>query len=139
VHQKFTYHQLITEGQLDSFGHVNNAKYLEIFEAARWDFITSSGFGLAVVKAEMIGPVIMDVHIKYKRELNNREEIKVVSQCLEVKNRMIITLQQEIINQEGRLASHAIFSVGLMDLECRKLITMTPRWLVAMGIDIKEE
>jgi YbgC/YbaW family acyl-CoA thioester hydrolase len=135
VHQKFTYRQLITEGHLDSFGHVNNAKYLEIFESARWEFITANGFGLDVVKSEMIGPVIMDVHVKYKRELNNREEIEVLSQCLEMRNRMIITLQQEIINQEGKVASHAIFSVGLMDLKRRKLIIPTVEWLAAMGIE----
>ena len=37
----FIYHTQIKEKDLDTLGHVNNAKYLELFEEARWDFITN--------------------------------------------------------------------------------------------------
>ena len=40
------YELLIHEAHLDTFGHVNNAKYLEVLEEARWDFITRNGYGL---------------------------------------------------------------------------------------------
>ncbi len=43
---KATYEVLILESYLDSFGHVNNAAYLTLFEEARWDFITKNGYGL---------------------------------------------------------------------------------------------
>ena len=33
----FTYPLLIKETYLDTFGHVNNATYLTLFEEARWD------------------------------------------------------------------------------------------------------
>src|SRR5579864_8644527 len=36
----------IGESQLDSFGHLNNARYLELFEQARWDVITERGSAL---------------------------------------------------------------------------------------------
>ena len=35
---------VISEAHLDSFGHLNNARYLELFEQARWDLITEGGF-----------------------------------------------------------------------------------------------
>ena len=35
------YALVIREQHLDTFGHVNNAKYLEILEEARWDLITA--------------------------------------------------------------------------------------------------
>ena len=40
------YQLVIREQHLDTFGHVNNAKYLEILEEARWDLITGNGYGL---------------------------------------------------------------------------------------------
>ncbi len=46
---------VIREQHLDTFGHVNNARYLELFEQARWDFITDNGFGLEQVKASGTG------------------------------------------------------------------------------------
>jgi acyl-CoA thioesterase FadM len=44
------YTVLIIERHLDTFGHVNNATYLDLFEAARWEWITSNGFGLERIR-----------------------------------------------------------------------------------------
>ncbi len=43
---KASYDVLILESHLDTFGHVNNAAYLTLFEESRWDFITKNGYGL---------------------------------------------------------------------------------------------
>ena len=42
----FSYPLIIKEMDLDTFGHVNNARYLTLFEDARWDLITKNGYGL---------------------------------------------------------------------------------------------
>ena len=36
----YEYEKTILEQHLDTFGHVNNAAYLVLYEEARWDFIT---------------------------------------------------------------------------------------------------
>ena len=65
--KKFEYQTQIIESHLDSFEHVNNAVYLELYEEARWDFITTGGFGLSRIKEEGIGPVILDLQVaKYE-------------------------------------------------------------------------
>ena len=50
VNRVFEQSIVIREEHLDTFGHVNNARYLEIFEQARWDFITDNGFGLDYIE-----------------------------------------------------------------------------------------
>ena len=45
----FTYPVTIKEVYLDTFGHMNNAMYLTLFEEARWEFITQRGFGLKTI------------------------------------------------------------------------------------------
>ena len=129
----FTYEIQIKEHHLDSFGHVNNAVYLELYEEARWDFITKNGFGLDVIKETQKGPVILEANVKYKREIKNREVIQIQSKAIEVRGK-IMSLSQEMINAEGKVASSAIFQIGFMDLKLRALIPPGEDWLRAIGI-----
>ena len=69
------YALVIREQHLDTFGHVNNAKYLEILEEARWDLITRNGYGLEEVLRRRIGPTILEINLKFQRELQNRQPI----------------------------------------------------------------
>ena len=54
---EFIYTVMIKENHLDTFGHVNNAAYLTLYEEARWDFITKNGYGLEVIQNEKKGPM----------------------------------------------------------------------------------
>src|SRR5438270_13098393 len=77
------YRLLITERHLDVFGHVNNAAYLEIFEEARWDWITGNGFGLREVRERVIGPVLLEARLRFQREVTNREPVCIHSRTVE--------------------------------------------------------
>lgn len=129
----FQYNMQILETHLDSFGHVNNAVYLEIFEAARWDFITNGGYGLDEIHKLKQGPVVLDVHCRFKRELKNRECVTIISQS-EAWNSKIGKIHQQIIKEDGSIACEASFTVGFMDLVQRKLVAPTPKWLQAVGL-----
>lgn len=128
----FSYPVLIKECHLDSFGHVNNAVYLELYEEARWDFITNNGYGLEVVKRLQKGPVILEVNVKYKKELVNRETIIIESKTTDIRGR-ITTLSQVMKKSDGSIASEASFMVGFFDLQKRTLIAPEKAWLDAIG------
>lgn len=134
MNEIFEYRTKILESHLDSFGHVNNANYLKIFEEARWDFITSSGYGLTYVLEKKVGPIILDLNLRFKSELKNRDEIKITSQVIEVKNPKIYVIEQKMIKDDGAVAAIAHFTAGFFDLEARKLITPEPGWIKALGI-----
>ena len=133
-YKKFEYKTQILEHHLDSFGHVNNAKYLELFEMARWDFISKNGYGLKEIAQYRKGPIVLDVHCRYKRELVNRETITIVSTATEHKQK-IMRMSQTIIKETGEVAAEAEFTFGFMDLELRKMIHPTPEWLRAIGME----
>jgi thioesterase-3 len=130
----FVYDTLIQEHHLDSFGHVNNASYIMIYEQARWDLITKNGLGLEYILQTQTGPVILDLSVRFKRELKNRELIKITSQVLDVPSPKIIILEQTIINQEEKISSNARFTMGFFDLRSRKLMEAPCEWLKAIGI-----
>jgi YbgC/YbaW family acyl-CoA thioester hydrolase len=130
----FEYEVLIQEFHLDSFGHVNNAVYVELYEEARWDFITKNGFGLDYIQKHQVGPVILDLKVRFKRELKNRELVKITSKTVSVMSSKIMVLEQAILKPDGKVASDATFTVGFFDMKERKLIDSNPEWLKAIGV-----
>lgn len=131
--ETFEYEVLILEKHLDSFGHVNNAVYLELYEEARWDFITKKGYGLKKIHEEKKGPVLLDTTLKFKREILNRETIIIKTSEQWVRGK-IMGLTQKMINKNDEVCSEATFTIGFMDMKLRKLVQPTKEWLHACGL-----
>lgn len=132
----YQYEMQILEHHLDTFGHVNNATYLEIYEEARWDFITKNGLGLKEIMESKIGPVLLECHLVFKAELVNRVKIKIESKARkELRNKYVMVLDQKMFLEDGKLASTLTLHVGLMDLKLRKLIPPTIEWMNALGLE----
>lgn len=127
------YPLLIKERDLDSFGHMNNATYMTLFEEARWDVITSRGYGLDKIHALKIGPVILEASLKFKHEIRNREQAKITTGVLKHSGKITV-LRQVMFNSRGEEACVADFVIGLFDLRARKLIDYTPEWNKALGL-----
>lgn len=125
---------LIRESHLDTFGHVNNATYLQLFEEARWDLITAGGFGMETIQSTRTGPVIMEARIKFVSELRNREQVRIRSELLGYRGK-VGEMKQTVLKRDDRIASEAVFVFGLMDLDQRRLIEPTPAWRAAVGLD----
>lgn len=127
------YPVLIREQHLDTLGHVNNARYLDLFEEARWDLITRHGYGLDEISRRRVGPVILEVTLKFQRELRNRQTI-VIKSWIDSYVGKISRMTQQMVDEQGRSCCEAQFVFGLFDLAARKLISPTPEWLGAVGL-----
>ncbi len=121
----------IKEHHLDTFGHVNNATYLQIFEEARWEIITARGYGLPEIMAAKKGPVVLEANIKFLKELKLRDTIQVTFEPIEMNGKIGKCLQR-MINSAGEVSCEALFTVGFFDLETRRLILPTEQWLQAV-------
>ncbi|MAX81713.1 MAG: thioesterase [Crocinitomicaceae bacterium] len=127
----FTYDMTIKEFHLDTFGHVNNATYLQIYEEARWQFITDNGYGLDKIKTTGLGPVVLEINIRFIRELRLREKITIHSQTGEYNSRVGV-IKQWITDSNGKVCSDVEMKVGLFDTHQRKLVAPTEDWLNAI-------
>lgn len=130
----FKYSILILEHHLDTFGHVNNATYLQLLEEARWDFLHAHGLDLKTIQKSNIGPVVLECHIKFLKELMLRENIVIESQILSYEKKIGV-IRQIIINDKGSICTEAKLIFGFFDMTERKLITPTPPILRAIGIE----
>jgi acyl-CoA thioester hydrolase len=129
----YEYKFQVLECHLDTFGHVNHATYLQLFEQARWEFITERGWGLKEVQESGIGPVILEVKVKYKRELRNRQWITILSELKNFRGKLG-TIYQRMVNERGEECSEIEILYGVFDLKNRKLMSPPPNWGKAFGI-----
>ena len=127
-----SYTLLIREHHLDTFGHMNNATYLEILEEARWELITSRGFGLKEIQKKKQGPIILDVYLKFTKELKLRDEVEITTELLDHEGK-IGKLRQNILRGDEVCAT-ADFTIGFFDLAQRKIIEPTDEWKYAIGL-----
>lgn len=129
----FEYPLVIRETHLDTFGHVNNAVYLEILEEARWELITGNGYGIQKIKETGLGPTIVEIHLRFMRELLLRAHVVVKTQ-LESYEGKIAVLRQWIEDGSGQRCCEAEFKIGLFDVRMRKLVLPNREWLKALGV-----
>lgn len=128
----FDYHLTIRESRLDTFGHVNNAAYLEILEEARWDLMNKAGLTLEAVQASGKGPTILEINIRYKRELRARMAIIVRTQLESISGKIGV-IKQWIDDDAGNICCEASMKFGIFDLTTRRLILPPDQWLHAFG------
>ncbi len=73
----FSYQLLIREQHLDSYGHVNNATYVSLFEEARWEMSTQRGYGYNKIQESGKGPIILEINLKFLKEVTLRETVTI--------------------------------------------------------------
>ena len=127
------YPVLIKEGHLDTFAHVNNATYLQLLEEARWDLLTGNGYGLDVIMATRVGPTILDIKIRFMKELKLRDEIIIETKLVSYEKKIGVIGHK--IMRGSELCCEAELTMALFDLAQRKIIPPTPEWLRGIGVD----
>ncbi len=133
----FQYRRTIREIDLDFLGHVNHANYLSMLEEARWEMLAERGFGLDALQKAMISPVILGVNIQYKKEIRNRETIRIETHTTDSREK-VGALKQVIYKENGQVAATATITYGVMDLQQRKLIEPPDYWIQAIGLELDD-
>ena len=91
--------------ELDSYGHVNNAVYLQYLEQARWMMMRDANF-LEQIDAEKLFLVVIDTHIRYLREAILFDEL-VVETLLKIEKPYLVFIHKILNKKEGCLLSRA--------------------------------
>ncbi|MGN1114803.1 MAG: acyl-CoA thioesterase [Oscillospiraceae bacterium] len=71
---KSIYRLTVRGYELDSFGHVNNAVYLQYAEAAKWDVFSKMGV-LDKMQEEGYFPVVLENRLRYMHELRMMDKV----------------------------------------------------------------
>ena len=131
--QIFEFPLMIRESHVDTLGHMNNATYLEIFEDARWDLVSRNGFGLKDIHQKQMSPIILEIHIKFLKEVKARTNVIVKTQSVEFKGKVGKLRQTLEFAETGVVAADADVVYGIFDLKTRRLIPPPPDWFKEIG------
>jgi YbgC/YbaW family acyl-CoA thioester hydrolase len=117
--------------QVDTFGHLNNAAYLEIYEWARWEWSENGGFDPHIMIEERgIGPAIVHIDLSFSKEIRIHEEITVRTWFSALKDPKGV-IAQEMIDKDGTIASKVLITFVMFNLKTRK-ITRQPDEMQAL-------
>lgn len=123
---------IIKETQVDILGHLNNAAYLELFEIARWDLVHARGYGLKEIMQSQQGPVLLEINLKFMKEVLARDEITIKSELVRYEGKTG-EMVQKMFKATGEQAAELRVIFGLFDMKARRLIEPTEAWLAAIS------
>jgi acyl-CoA thioester hydrolase len=132
------YDVTILEHHLDAYGHVNHVAYIGLFEQARWEMVHQAGCGLEYVHQTGVGPVVIEIKTKFRKELRLRQKVKIRSQMVQWHSK-IGTIRQTIIDDQGVVYCDALITLGMFDMKLRKLVSADDKWAAAMGVEFKSD
>lgn len=96
--------------ELDSYGHVNNAVYLNYLEHARWKMLENSSVTRARMKEWKRWPVVASIEAKYLKPAFMGEQLEIETEALEL--RRVSLTARHTIRRNGETIFQA--SVGLV-------------------------
>jgi thioesterase-3 len=114
---------VVRSTDVDFIGHVNNAKYLEYFEWARFDWICQLGYTPEELQRRQIMPVVVNININYRKELRMLDQVQVRSFAVRAGEKSFV-VRQELYNQKGELACDADVTMVMIDARERRAIPL---------------
>jgi thioesterase-3 len=98
----------------DGFGHVHNARYLELLEEARWQFAEHHGL-VPLLNEENLAFVIMQMNLRFRLPVVEGDTIQVLTSLISLGS-AIGEVEQLMLQQgTGKLAVKSMFHFALID------------------------
>lgn len=108
---------------LDVYQHVNNARYLEFLEEARWDGLENSE-GFKWLTAHNIAFVVVNININYRRPAVLEDVLTVTSQIQQLNGKSGVLSQVVTLDPEGQVVADALITFVCIDLKTQKALPL---------------
>lgn len=105
---------------LDGYGHVNNARYLEFLEEARWAWFEAGGLLPLLGETRL---VVSRIDIRYRRAAAEGDRLDIRSRLKEIQPRRIL-VSQTLTLQTGKTCAEA--EVSLMPVKNGRAVSLSP-------------
>jgi thioesterase-3 len=111
---------------LDVYQHVNNGRYMEFLEEARWDFMGKTGF---TDQLEVLGRalVVVNININYRRPALLNELLRVTVRLSKIGNKsaqfeQVVT--RIVDGEEQDVVADALVTFCVMDPDAEKAVVL---------------
>ena len=119
----------------DLYQHVNNARYLEFLEEARWSY-TEEAPELVTLEAKGLAFIVAGINIEYKRPVGLGETVEIHSSMDGFESKRAFMRQQVFNQASGKIVADARVTFAIIDLKTGRAVPMDDTlrsWFVAPG------
>jgi thioesterase-3 len=106
---------------LDIYQHVNNARYLEFLEEARWSYLEDSG-DVAFFEQLNLAWVIVNININYRQAATNGQILAISSQFSKIGSKSAVIHQQIHIQDTDIVVADADITFVCLDRKTGKAL-----------------
>ncbi|WP_297207001.1 YbgC/FadM family acyl-CoA thioesterase [uncultured Pluralibacter sp.] len=108
---------------LDVYQHVNNARYLEFLEEARWDGLENSSC-FQWMMAHNIAFVVVNININYRRPAILSDLLTITSELKQLNDKSGILKQVITRGAENDVVADALITFVCIDLKTQKSLPL---------------
>lgn len=121
--------------ELDTLGHLNHAVYHSYGEVARLELMEKAGLLDSGMREERLAAVLLESHISFRRELRAGDVVDVTCEPKFGEGKTF-RMDSVIYKADGATAAEITCTLGLMDLERRKLVADPLGRIEKAGVDV---
>jgi YbgC/YbaW family acyl-CoA thioester hydrolase len=100
--------QSVSFKDLDIYQHVNNARYLNKYEIARWHFCIQTGLTKFLLE-QRIQFIVVGAELSYIKELKWREKFQIHTQLVGADDKYVYF--EQTMHSNGKIKNHGMFKV----------------------------
>jgi acyl-CoA thioester hydrolase len=134
VTEPFSVRVTVRGYETDIQGHLNQSVYVNYAEHARWSLLQAAGISQTGLIAKGVGPVALEMTVRYQRELIAGDEVEVTCGFTWGEGKTF-RIEQTIRKTDGTVAAEITGVGGLLDLKERKLVAEPREHFRALASD----
>lgn len=123
---------------LDLYRHVNNARYLEFLEEARWQFMEASGM-MNLFDGSKVGLAVVNININYRHAARNNDVLVIRSQFKKISARSAVMEQVISLKGSDTVVADAAITFVVIDMQANKAVALDGDVAVAMNALLEDQ
>jgi thioesterase III len=108
---------------LDLYGHVNNARYLEFLEEARWSFFEDRG-DLPWFLQSGLALIVVNINIDYRHPATMGDELALATSVKSIGSRSAVIHQRVTLAGSDKVVAEADVTFVVFDAKQNKAVTL---------------
>ncbi|RPE03586.1 YbgC/FadM family acyl-CoA thioesterase [Candidatus Pantoea deserta] len=108
---------------LDVYQHVNNARYLEFLEEARWQWLEEAG-AFDWLSAQQLAFVVVNININYRRPAVLGDVLTIHSEITQLNGKSGIIAQRVMLAESDTVVADATLTFVCIDLRTQKAVAL---------------
>lgn len=108
---------------MDVYQHVNNARYLEFLEEARWEGLEKTT-GFQWMTEHNIAFIVVNINISYRRPAVLGDLLRIESSLQQLNGKSGVLSQVVTLEPEGEAVADALLTFVCIDLKTQKAVPL---------------